>query len=582
MTTAPAFSAWLDRFFASYYRRNPVNATFIGVHDYDDQLPDCSESGLGDALAGNQRLLTELAALPPEELSQAEQIDRELAAGALAIAIWELETGHFQRGNPSYATGEAVFGLLSLFLRDCGPIRERVESAIQRLEQVPKLLAQSRAVIAISPPGSARRLSSRPQNAERPPIPVGPPPAWTERAIRDCDGLLAFLSAGVDRLATEHPELSVRGERFRSLASLVTRHIEAHRSVLRHWLNVQASHSVACGEEALNLLLRRGHFLPWDAEAIERYAVEQLAEAEGRLEDAAMALGEPDWRHALEKLTTIHPDPEHYYARYQEIWDAHRAAAIEHQLLSWPDYPIRYVPRPGWVRSAAPHLYFLFYRAPAGFDPVSVVDYLVEPVEPEMPPAVQRSILRSTNESVIKLNHVIHHGGIGHHVQNWHAYRAAPRIGQIAAVDCASRIALYCGGTMAEGWACYATGLMEEVGFLTPLEQLSERHARVRMAARAIVDIRLHRGDFDLSQATGFYQEHTAMSPQASHAETVKNSMFPGTGLMYLAGTDQIRRLRRELSAREGSHFDLTAFHDRFLSFGSIPVALISQAMSKR
>ena len=32
----------LDAFFESYYRLRPVNATFTGVHDYDDRLPDWS------------------------------------------------------------------------------------------------------------------------------------------------------------------------------------------------------------------------------------------------------------------------------------------------------------------------------------------------------------------------------------------------------------------------------------------------------------------------------------------------------------------------------------------------------------
>ena len=30
----------LDAFFSAYYRRRPVNATFTGVHDFDDRLPD--------------------------------------------------------------------------------------------------------------------------------------------------------------------------------------------------------------------------------------------------------------------------------------------------------------------------------------------------------------------------------------------------------------------------------------------------------------------------------------------------------------------------------------------------------------
>ena len=102
-----------------------------------------------------------------------------------------------------------------------------------------------------------------------------------------------------------------------------------------------------------------------------------------------------------------------------------------------------------------------------------------------MPAASRQRLLRATNDSVIKLNHVVHHGAIGHHVQNWHAFRAESRIGQIAAVDCASRIALFCGGTMAEGWACYATDLMDEFGFLTPLEHFAERRPAADGRARA-------------------------------------------------------------------------------------------------
>ena len=71
------------------------------------------------------------------------------------------------------------------------------------------------------------------------------------------------------------------------------------------------------------------------------------------------------------------------------------------------------------------------------------------PIDPDMPPDEQERLLRATHDGVIKLNHVIHHGAVGHHVQNWYAARAPSRIGRIAAVDCASRIALFCGRTMA-------------------------------------------------------------------------------------------------------------------------------------
>jgi hypothetical protein len=289
-------------------------------------------------------------------------------------------------------------------------------------------------------------------------------------------------------------------------------------------------------------------------------------------------LGSTDWRAALRGLSDLHPPAREYYRRFREVWEGAHAAAEAHELVTWPDYPIRFVPQPTWAREAAPHLYFLFYRAPAAFDRIPVVDYLVPPVELEMPPDEQLRRLRATNDSVIKLNHVIHHGGLGHHLQNWYAYhQTASRVGRIAAVDCASRIALFCGGTMAEGWACYATDLMDEIGFLTPLERLSQAHTRLRMAARAIVDVQLHTRKWTVDEAAQFYHEAAGLAPDGARAEAVKNSMFPGTALMYLVGDDLIHRLRVEMQARQG--FTLRRFHDRLLSYGSVPIALIASEM---
>jgi uncharacterized protein (DUF885 family) len=184
------------------------------------------------------------------------------------------------------------------------------------------------------------------------------------------------------------------------------------------------------------------------------------------------------------------------------------------------------------------------------------------------------------NNSVIKLNHVVHHGAVGHHVQNWHAYhRATSRVGKIAAVDCANRIGMFCGGTMAEGWACYATQLMDELGFLSPLEQVSEQHSRVRFLARAIVDIGFHEGSLSFNDAIPFFIAEGRMEPAVARAETVKCSMFPGTALMYWLGTQGILDLREQRRRALGASFDLCAFHDELLGYGSIPVPLVSRLM---
>jgi uncharacterized protein (DUF885 family) len=211
---------------------------------------------------------------------------------------------------------------------------------------------------------------------------------------------------------------------------------------------------------------------------------------------------------------------------------------------------------------------------------VGVHDYVVTPIDGELGADEQERRLRATNTSVIKLNHVVHHGAIGHHVQNFRAYAGASEIGRVAAVDCASRIGMFLGGTMAEGWACYATDLMDEYGFFTADESIAQQHTRARLLARALVDIRLHERSFTFDDAVAVYRDALGMADEAARAEACKNSMFPGTAVMYWLGTSGLHELRAERARIEGAAFSLRAFHDQLLAFGSIPVPLIARAWS--
>ncbi len=560
MSSQPrALDDWLDRFFASYDAHRPVNATFIGRHRLDHLLPDFSEEGAGDALADMDALLREGEGIDTDGASDTAsdtgRLDLRLARGFLRIQRWEYGSLHFHRGNPCVYTGEAAFGILSLFLSDFAPLAERVASAEARLRAVPRLLASCR------------------ENIRR------APPAWTERAVRECRGALALLRRGLPGF------LSGQGFGGGSLETALDAAAGAF-SELRDWMERDLLWSptdgYACGEEALRLYLREGHFLSEGPDEIVSYARERLAEASRALDRRSRELGYADPESALAALAERHPPVDEYYGAYQATWDVMRSAAEAHGLVTWPEFPIRFVARPEWAREAAPDLYFLFYRSPAAFRRPAVHDHLVTPIDASMPADEQRRLLRATNDSVIKLNHVIHHGGIGHHVQNWNAFRAASRVGQVAAVDCASRIAMFCGGTMAEGWACYATDLMAEFGALTPLELLAELAGRRRMCCRAIVDVELHRGRMSLDDAVALYREEAGMSEAAARSEAVKNSMFPGAALMYLVGTDGIHDLRRKVMSRLGKRFSLRRFHDELLAYGSVPVSLIAEDMIRR
>jgi uncharacterized protein (DUF885 family) len=147
-------------------------------------------------------------------------------------------------------------------------------------------------------------------------------------------------------------------------------------------------------------------------------------------------------------------------------------------------------------------------------------------------------------------------------------------------VDAASRIAMFCGGTMAEGWACYATEVMESLGYLTPDEKIAEQHTRVRLMARAVVDLELHSGRMSFNDAVRFHVDVAQLSPAMAHAEVTKCSMFPGTAMMYWLGLRDLWRLRSAEETARGALFSSRAFHDDVLGFGSIPVTLAARIMA--
>lgn len=546
----PDFDCWLDSFFDSYYRHRPVNATFIGVHDYDTRLPDYSEAGIADTIADMQSLMLRADKLAPEPLTPAQRIDKQLCEGFLQIQTWEYEGGHGVRGNPGLYIGEAIFGVLAAFLSDFAPLADRVVAAGERLHAIPDLLQQGQANIKDAPA------------------------KWVEHAITECRGALAFLENGA--LLAARPHVSGSYEKGVDKAAKAFTNFGSFLEQLR---DTHTMEHYACGEDVLSLHLRGAHCLAEDADEIVRYAESQLLAASKYLDDHCTDFNTTNCDEVLAELREIHPARDRYYEHYQDVWNEIRRIADEKELVTWPDFPVRYIPQPEWARAAAQDLYFLFYRSPAAFGRPPIHEYLVTPIDADMPDELQQQLLQANNDSAIKLNHVVHHGGIGHHVQNWHAFRSTSRVGQVAAVDCASRIAMNCGGTMAEGWACYATDLMAEMGALSALEVYAEQQSRTRMCARAIVDIRIHQGRFSFEQAVDFYIENAGMNKAGAKYEATRNSMYPGSAVMYLAGCDAIHDLRKEMQALQGDRFKLRDFHDNFLSYGSIPVALIAEAM---
>jgi hypothetical protein len=447
--------------------------------------------------------------------------------------------------------------------REFAPLADRLDDLRHRLEAVPDFLEDL--------PATVREA----------------PLEWKGRAKRECLAALRLFGEALPGWVSVHapqaaPALRTASRRAASaFETLDTRlgpvgEASSPLAFLRKSLVSSRSERECAGPDLLALLVTRGHFVTDPIDDLLREATDALDEATARLDEMSRPHG--GWPAVQELLAGDHAPADEYLACLERKWRACKEASDAHDLVTWPEAPLRYVPFPPLTREAAPHLYYLHYRSPAPFDPFGVFEYVVPAIE-GLPPAEVEAKLRTMNHSVMMLNHVVHHGAIGHHVQNHHAYRSASRVGRAAAVDTANRIAMFAGGSLAEGWACYVCDLMEEIGFLKPLERIAQQHTRVRIAARAVADLSMHTGRMTVPQAAWLYEDRAHMAQAPARAESVRNSMYPGTAVMYWLGTRGLHRLREAVRAREGAAFTLRRFHDRVLSYGAIPVALIARLM---
>ena len=529
------------------------------MHAHDHQLPDWSRAARDTEVAELAELHDALYSAAPRgsdaHLAKDDNaLDAELARANIDVRILETQSRFFHDRNPALWTGEAIFGVVSLLLRPTQPLEGCTAAITARLHAIPAFLGAM-------------------PTALTEPVPA----IWIDRAMREARVFAAFLRNQLHLWCSEHQVAEAQRQSLHEAAANAAQAFD----IAANWLeqlprDVQSGYAI--GAESYDILLQRGHFCMQSASALLQRVLGDMPAEQARLHTLATAVaGAPEALGAA--LAEDRPSEAGYLAAFTSQFEACRALALQHDQVEWPNWPVRYVPIPMWARDIAPQLYFLFYRSPAPYEPRPEHLYLVTPVDDSIAPEERERRLKAWNHSTITLNHVVHHGALGHHVQNGHAtHRSRSCIGTIAAVDGASRIGMFLGGSMAEGWACYATELADELGFLTPLERAAEQQSRVRMLARAIVDIRLHTGEFSFAEAVAYYVQEVGMPEAVAVGEATKNSMFPCTAVMYWLGTQGILDLRHTMRARP--EYSPRRFHDALLSRGSIPVALAAQLLT--
>lgn len=130
-----------------------------------------------------------------------------------------------------------------------------------------------------------------------------------------------------------------------------------------------------------------------------------------------------------------------------------------------------------------------------------------------------------------------------------------------------------------EGWAIYAEQMADEEGAFVgdPLAQLGYIQWMLFRVGRLLADLGIHLKGWSVEQTTAFLNDLQGPPPvfspvsQGIERIAIGPAASAGQGLAWL----ELVRLREEARKRQGSLFDIRAFHDAVLVSGTLPLLML-------
>jgi uncharacterized protein (DUF885 family) len=540
-----------DYFDQFYFPANPSSATAEGIHRYDDKLEDFSRAEVQRQTKALHEYERRFESIDPKALSERVRGDRELLLSSIRSTLLTLETLRPWQLNPdSYSSGITA-SAFTLMERNFASPNERLRLLIARERQMPTALAAARSNLS------------------------NPPQIYTEIALEQLPGIIGFFREDLPSAFTGADDTGLKAQ-FGASNGRVIEALEHYQSWLKQELLPRSHGEFRLGAKNFRAKLLYDEMVDTPLERLLAIGMADLQRNQAEFARVAKQL-EPDKsaQQVLDELAANYPPPGQLLATFRGTFSSLIAFINQHQIVSIPS-SVQPIVRetPPFMRATT----FASMDTPGPYETVAKEAYFsVTLPEPQWPAPRVAGFMAQFSYPVIS-NVAVHEAYPGHYIQFLWAQRIDDRVRKLIGAS-----------SNAEGWAHYSEQMMLDEGYgefragpNNPREVLRLRLGQLQDAllrdARYVVAIRMHTQGMTMEQAIDFFVQQGYQSMEVGEVETKRGTSDP-TYLYYTLGKLQILKLRADLQAREGSRFQLKAFHDDFMREGFPPIKIVRRAL---
>ena len=548
-----SFRAYLE----ASFRLEPLQATKLGDHRFDDRLDDLSPGSRAERVALDRKTLEELSAkFDPKALSRDGRIDFEIFRRQLDNSIWQFE--HFKpfEDDPRVYGDYLTEGVYLLFAQSTLPKEVNLKNALARMTLVPRVVEVARATIKT------------------------PPRVKTETAIRQTKGAIGFYSDDLFQFAGLPKGQGELG----SKAQVIVEALERHLKFLRDEVLPRSTEDWRVGRELFAEKLDRELDSGISADEVLK---EAESEAE-RVEREMAVIARQMWgttcpgqvippddqagrrlmtRRVLQAVAGEHGTPESLVEDARATVGQIKGFIRDRKILTLPEPDqCRIIAMPEFMRGNA-----VAYLNPSPpLDRQAVSEYAISPPPLDWSPARVESFLQEYNRSMLKIL-TIHEAYPGHYVQLAYSNRVPSPIRRVLG-----------SGTFAEGWAVYTEQMMLDQGFGDgdPGLRLQQLKFYLRAVVNAILDRRMHAEGMTDDQAMELLVGRAFQGEGEAVGKIIRSKQSSAQLSTYFVGRLAFYRLRQKVQREQGDKFDLTRFHEAVLAHGTLPVKYLPELVT--